>query len=31
VANQTVTRSADFSVTPPAVTEKVAAGGATGR
>ncbi len=31
VANQTVTRSADFSVTPPAVIEKVAASGATGR
>ncbi len=31
VANQTVTRSADFTVTPPAMTEKVAAGGATGR
>jgi GWxTD domain-containing protein len=31
VANQTVTRSAEFSVTPPAVVEKVAASGATGR
>ncbi len=31
VANQTVTRSADFTVTPPAITEKVAASGATGR
>jgi len=31
VANQTVTRSADFTVTPPTVTEKVAASGATGR
>ena len=31
VANQTVTRSADFSVTPPAMTEKVAPSGATGR
>jgi GWxTD domain-containing protein len=31
VANQTVTRTAEFSVTPPAVVEKVAASGATGR
>ncbi len=31
VANQSVTRTAEFSVTPPAVVEKVAASGATGR
>ncbi|HWF14064.1 MAG TPA: GWxTD domain-containing protein [Candidatus Acidoferrales bacterium] len=31
VANQTVTRSADFSVTPPAMLAKVATNGATGR
>jgi GWxTD domain-containing protein len=31
VANQTVTRTADFTVTPPAVTQKVALNGATGR
>jgi hypothetical protein len=31
VDNQTVTRSADFSVTPPAVNQNVAVGGATGR
>jgi hypothetical protein len=31
VSNQTVTRSADFSVTPPAVIQKVAASGTTGR
>jgi GWxTD domain-containing protein len=30
VANQTVSRSADFTVTPPAVAQKVAPGGATG-
>ena len=31
VANQTVTRSAEFSVTPPAMLAKVATNGATGR
>ena len=31
VANQTVSRTADFTVTPPAVTQKVAINGATGR
>lgn len=31
VANQTVSRTADFTVTPPAVIQKVAANGATGR
>jgi len=31
VANQTVSRTADFTVTPPAVNQKVAANGATGR
>jgi GWxTD domain-containing protein len=31
VANQTVTRTADFSVTPPAMLAKVATNGATGR
>jgi len=31
VANQTVSRIADFTVTPPAVIQKVAANGATGR
>jgi GWxTD domain-containing protein len=31
VANQTVSRSADFTVTPAAVTQKVATNGATGR
>ena len=31
VTNQTVSRSADFTVTPPAVNQKVAANGATGR
>ena len=31
VANQTVSRSADFTVTPPAVNQNVAASGATGR
>jgi hypothetical protein len=31
VANQTVSRTADFTVTPPAVMQKVAANGATGR
>src|SRR5579863_2178793 len=31
VANQTVTRTADFTVTPPAVSQKVALNGATGR
>jgi hypothetical protein len=31
VANQTVTRTADFTVIPPAVTQKVALNGATGR
>jgi len=31
VANQTVSRTADFTVTPPAVTQKVALNGATGR
>jgi GWxTD domain-containing protein len=31
VANQTVSRTADFTVTPPAVVQKVAANGATGR
>ena len=31
VANQTVTSTADFSVTPPVVVAKVAASGATGR
>ncbi len=31
VANQTVTRTADFTVTPPAVIQKVATNGATGR
>jgi hypothetical protein len=30
VANQTITRSADFTVTPPAVTQKVATNGAPG-
>jgi GWxTD domain-containing protein len=31
VANQTVSRTADFTVTPPAVNQKVALNGATGR
>jgi GWxTD domain-containing protein len=31
VANQTVSRTADFTVTPPAVIQKVALNGATGR
>jgi len=31
VANQTVSRTADFTVTPPAVLQKVATNGATGR
>lgn len=31
VANQTVSRTADFSVTPPAASEKVSTSGATGR
>jgi hypothetical protein len=31
VANQTVSRTADFTVTPPAVIQKVATNGATGR
>jgi len=31
VDNQTVTRMADFTVTPPAVTKNVALNGATGR
>jgi len=31
VTNQTVSRTADFTVTPPAVIQKVAANGATGR
>ena len=31
VANQTVSRTADFTVTPPAVMQKVALNGATGR
>jgi hypothetical protein len=31
VANQTVSRIADFTVTPPAVIQKVATNGATGR
>src|SRR5665213_632158 len=31
VANQTVTRTADFSVTPPVPNQNVATGGATGR
>jgi hypothetical protein len=31
VANQSVSRSADFTVTPPALIQKVAANGATGR
>jgi hypothetical protein len=31
LSNQTVSRSADFTVTPPAVTTKVAANGTTGR
>jgi len=31
VANQSVSRSADFTVTPPAVTKNVAQSGATGR
>jgi GWxTD domain-containing protein len=31
VANQTISRTADFTVTPPAVTQKVASNGATGR
>src|SRR3984957_7049781 len=31
MANQTVTRTADFTVIPPAVTQKVALNGATGR
>ncbi len=31
VTNQTISRTADFTVTPPAVIQKVAANGATGR
>jgi hypothetical protein len=31
VANQTVTRTAEFTVTPPAMLAKVATNGATGR
>jgi hypothetical protein len=31
VSNQTVSRTADFTVTPPAVIQKVATNGATGR
>jgi hypothetical protein len=31
VANQTVSRTADFTVTPPAVIQKVAVNGTAGR